>query len=47
MDKLNVTFIIKTNEPVTKEQYEVLVEEISDYTSNNDMYIDDVIEEGV
>ena len=39
------TFIIKTNEPITLEEYELLVEEISEYTAENGMYLDDVIEE--
>jgi hypothetical protein len=39
------TFIIKCNEPITEEAYEILVQEISGYTSKNGMYLDDVLEE--
>lgn len=45
MDKLHLTFIIKTNEPVTQEAYEILVQDISEWTAENNLYLDDTIEE--
>jgi hypothetical protein len=43
--KIIPTFIIKCNEPISKEAYEVLVQEISEWTAENNLYLDDVIEE--
>jgi hypothetical protein len=45
MEKIKPTFILKCNEPITQEEYEILVQEITDYTSKNGMYLNDVLEE--
>lgn len=37
-------FILKVNEPVTEEEYEYLMQLVTEFTAQNDMYIDDVIE---
>lgn len=38
-------FILKTNEPITEEQYEMLVQVVSEFSANNGMYVDDTLEE--
>lgn len=42
---MKATFILKTNKHISKENYEQLVEIVSDFSHDYDMYLDEVFEE--
>ena len=44
MKQITPTFLIKTNTPITEDEHEGLVQIVTEFTAENDMYLDDVLE---